>query len=171
MYGAAPTTRGALPEGLAHQLFGPRIVGEPFLRKHADLEVHRPAVRVGEPLDRVEPGEADAGVDLDVRAHMRRAVDDRLLEDRTAAREHVVVAELPLDLRHFGNRLLERATLGLAAVEDARLVEMEVRLDETGHDEVSTKVDLGGRRGEPRRQRRHLAVGDADVERSGAIAE
>ena len=70
-----------------------------------------------------------------------------------------------------GNRLLERAALGLAAVEDARLVEMEVRLDETGHDKASAKIDLGADAASRDDDRRELAVGDADVERRGAIAE
>ena len=62
------------------QLVGARIVGQAFLRKHAQLDVDRPFVFVDQRLHAVEAAHADAGIDLDMRAHPRRAVLDAVLQ-------------------------------------------------------------------------------------------
>jgi len=70
----------AAPQGLDHQRIGARIVEQPFLRKDADLDVDCPPVFFDQRPDPFETAQADAGIDFELRAHMRGAVQDRFLE-------------------------------------------------------------------------------------------
>src|SRR5262249_12779962 len=65
-------------------------------------------------------------------AHVRGAVEDAALQRPLGARIDILGRERSFRLRHLADRFLEVALLGLAAVEDAGLVEMDVRLDEAG---------------------------------------
>src|SRR5262249_60771642 len=67
------------------------------------------------------------------------------------------------------DRLLEIATRRLAAVEDARLVEMDMRLDEAGADQAAAEIDAPAVGREILFHRRDRAFGDADVGRRGLI--
>src|SRR5262249_13344183 len=78
------------------KLLGARIVDQAFLRKHANLEIDRPRIIALEPRDRVEAAEPDARIDLDMRAHARRALHDRLLERAAPARIDVLLGEIAL---------------------------------------------------------------------------
>ena len=49
-----------------------------LLREHAELDIDGPGVLLREHLDCIEALEADARIDLDVRAHELGAGDDRL---------------------------------------------------------------------------------------------
>ena len=71
---------GAALQALDQQLVGAGIVGQAFLRKDADLDVDRPSVVGDQRLHALEAAHADAGIDLDLRAHARRAVHDALLQ-------------------------------------------------------------------------------------------
>ena len=121
---------GAAPEALDHQLVGPRIVGQAFLRKHADLDVDRPFVVGDQRLHAFEAAHADAGIDLDLRAHAGGAVHDALLEGALGARAHVLDRHVFLERRDALDRAERAALLRRAAVDDARLVEMDVGLDQ-----------------------------------------
>ena len=64
----------AAVERLDHQLVGAGIVEQPLLRKDADLEIDRPGVFLDQRQHAFEPAQPDAGIDLEMRAHVRRAV-------------------------------------------------------------------------------------------------
>ena len=111
---------------------------------------------------------ADAGVDLGLRAHARRAMQDALFQRLRGAGMHVLDRHLRLDRRHAEHRAQRRARLRRAAIDDARLVEMDVRLDQSRAGELPLRVvDLRvGRDGAL--DRNDAPVRDADVERRAA---
>ena len=149
---------------LHHELVGAGVVEQPFLREHADLEIDGPPVLVDERQDPLQAPQSDDRVHLEVGTHVGGAVAQALLEgpDRTFAA--VLGGELLLDLRDLLDRFFEIAAPRLAALEDARLVEVNVGLDEAGADEASADVqDLRVRR-DVRFHGRDPAVLDADVE-------
>jgi hypothetical protein len=113
-----------------HQLLGARIVGETFLGKYADVDVDCKGVLVHERCHAVEAAQADARIDFDVRAHVRRALQDRALERARAARVHVLRGERGLRPRDLANGFGQRPLARAHALQDARLVEVHVRLDE-----------------------------------------
>ena len=90
---------GAALEPLDQQLVGARIAGQAFLRKHADLDVDRPLVVGDQRLHAFEAAHADAGIDLDLRAHAGGAVLDALLERALGARAHVLDRHARLERR------------------------------------------------------------------------
>ena len=104
------------------------------------------------------------GIDLEMRAHVHRAVRDAALQRAFGARVDVLGGEVLLRLGDFADRLFEVALLGLAAVEDVRLVEMDVRLDERRRDEPAAEIHRAAFCGELRLDRRDPAAIDADVE-------
>ena len=67
-------------ERLDHQFVGAGIVEQTFLREHADLQVDRPGIFLDQRQHAFEPAQADAGIDLEMRAHMGGALQDRLLK-------------------------------------------------------------------------------------------
>src|SRR5215813_11103596 len=83
--GTAANQIGAVLAGCDQQLFSAGIIDQAFLRKDADLEVDRPGVVLLKTLDGVEARHGNARVDLDMRTHARRALDDRLLEGSAGA--------------------------------------------------------------------------------------
>ena len=93
-------------------------------------------------LNPVEAPEPDHGVDLQMGPHVGGALQDALLQRLHRALAHVVGLEVPLGLRHLGDGLLQRSLDGLAAVEQAGLVQVDVGLDEAGRDQSSPEVDL-----------------------------
>ena len=64
----------AAAQALDQQFLGAGIVGEPFLRKHAELEIDRPGIVARELADRFETDHADAGIEFDMGAHAHRAM-------------------------------------------------------------------------------------------------
>src|SRR5215472_6914731 len=97
--------------------------------------------------------------------HAGRALQDRGLERRLAALIDVLDGEVPLhrlDALH-GVRGVA-AALGSAAVDDARLVEVDVRLDETRRQQPTAEVELlAPIRSNPRCDLGDLSVANADV--------
>ena len=163
--GAAADQVGAGLAGRDQQLLGAGIVEQALLRKHADLQVDRPGVVPLQALNGCEAFQSDARIDLDMRAHARGALHDRLLQRAPAARVDIVLREGALGGGDLRDRLLQRALLAMAAIENAGLVEMDVGLDEA-------RLSPAGRRHSRRRigrnRRRDLddsAAGDADIER------
>ena len=74
--GSGADDLAAALERLHHQLIGAGIVEQPFLREDADLDVDRPLVLVDQRQHPFQAAQADAGIDLELRAHVRRAVED-----------------------------------------------------------------------------------------------
>ena len=152
------------------QLLGARVVEQAFLREHADLDVERPLVGGRQSPDGVKALQADAWIDLDVRAHQLRAANDRLLERANGAGCDVVFRERPLDPRGLGDGLGERALRQVAAVDDAGLVEVDVGLDEARQHEPAADGDRLAIARQRRLDRRDASACDADVERRAGSA-
>ena len=131
----------AVAQRLDHQLVGAGIVQQPFLRKDADLDVDRPSVFFDQLAYAFEPAQSDAGIDLELRAHMRRAVEDAFLQRLLRARVDVFRGEALLGTRDLLDRFLQIALLGPAAIENARLVEMDMGLDQPGADQPAAEID------------------------------
>ena len=93
------------------------------------------------------------------------ALQDALLQRLHRALAHLVGLEVPLGLRHLGDGLLQRSLDGLAAVEQAGLVQVDVGLDEAGRDQASPEVDLLAFGGEPGLDGGDAPALDPDVDR------
>src|SRR5260370_10626339 len=83
---------------LDQQSLGAGYAGHAFLEENTDLEIDGPSVIPGQRLDGLEPDEAAARIDLDVRAHPRRALEDRGLQRRLRASVDVLEGEMTLRL-------------------------------------------------------------------------
>ena len=161
----SPDHACAASQRLDHQLVGSRVVQQPLLREDAELEVDRPAKLVDEREDTLDAGETDPRIDLDVGAHMRRPVEDRLLEGASRPVVDVLRSERLLRERHLLDCLCERSLVRAASVEETRLVEVDVSLDEARRHEPAADVDplaLGAR---ARRDRDDSPVVDPDIDR------
>src|SRR5262249_17401800 len=146
-----------------HQLVGAGIVEQALLRKDADLDVDRPFVFVDQWPHAFEAAQPDAGIDLELGAHVGRAVEDAFLERALGALVDVLRRERLLGLRDFPDRFLEVALVDLAALEDGGLVEMNMRLDQSRADQPALQVDRLGVGREPRPDFGDPAAGDSDV--------
>ena len=131
-----------LRQGSDHEFVGARFVEQAFLRKDADLNVDGPAVFLDQRTDALESTQADPGVDFELGPYVRSAVEDAAFQGTLAAGIDVCGSEAGLGPRHFPDRLVEIATLGSAAIEDRRLVEMDVTFDESGRHQMSAAIDL-----------------------------
>ncbi len=129
-------------ECLDEQGVGLGRLGEALLGEHAHVDIDRPGVvgRGGEHA--VESAAPDRRVELDVGADSGRAVDHASAQRGAGALAHVVDGELRLGDRGPGDRRVE-PTRGRAPGEEARLVEVEMGVDETGHAELAARLDLG----------------------------
>src|ERR1700730_13660445 len=96
-------------------------------------------------------------------AHMRRALEDRLLQCAARTGVNVLRCERGLGLRRLTDRFLKITAIGSTSVKDTRLVEMDVRLDEAGRDEPAVDVDRLAFHIELRSARRDLSGHDPDV--------
>src|SRR3984957_19090891 len=125
---------GALLARRDEKFLGARIVEQAFLWKHTDFDVDRPGVVLLEPPDGAKAVQPYARVDLDMRAHAHGALQDRPFQRAARPSINVIFAEPAPGRSHLGNCFGKRSLPRLAAVEDAGLVEVNVRLDETGDD-------------------------------------
>jgi hypothetical protein len=157
---------GAGPAGRDEQRLRARVVEQAFLRKYAELEIDRPGVVALQALEGREGAEADARIDLDMRADAHGSLQDRLDQGLLGTRIDVVLGEVPLQAGNLGDRLAERA-LGRAAIENAGLVEMQVAVDEARQDQSPRRRFLPSGAAEIRADRRDDAVDDTDV--AGAV--
>src|SRR5215831_3558152 len=121
---------GPLLAGLHQQFLGAGIVGEAFLWKGANLQIDRPLVIALEPAYGVEALEPDARIDFDMGAHAGRALDDGFLQGALRAGVNVRLGEGTLGRCYRRDRLLERALLAAASVENVGFVEVDVAFDE-----------------------------------------
>ena len=85
-------------ERFHHQLIGAGIVEQSLLRKHANLQIDRPGIFLDQRQDAFEAAQADARIDLQMRAHMSGALQDRLFQRAGGARVHVLGREGSLGL-------------------------------------------------------------------------
>src|SRR5262249_6009161 len=118
----------------------------------------------------LEAAQPDAGVDLEMGTHMGGAVENAALERALGARVDILRRERRLQPRDLADGGVEIAVVGVAAIEDAGLVEMQMRLDEAGRHQPAADVELLrlGRQG--RLDGGDLAARDADVGQA-AVAE
>ena len=161
--GRAADHAAAAIERFDHQLVGAGIVEQPFLRKDADLKVDRPGIFLDQRQHALEAAQADAGIDFQMRAHMGRALQDRLLQRARRAGVDVLGREAGLGLGGFGDRFVKIALVRFDAIEDAGFVEMNVGLDKAGRHQTAAEIDGFALGGETRLDRGDLAAGDADV--------
>ena len=146
-----------------HQLVGAGIVEQTLLREDADLEVDRPGIFLDERQDTFEAAQPDHRVHFQVGAHVRGALQDRLLEGAAGALVDVVRRESGLRLGHLADRLFKIAAIGGAAVENAGFIEVDMRLDEARRNEPAAELDCFARRRQVRPDSNDPAVLDSDV--------
>ena len=143
----------------------PRVVEQALLGEDADLEVDGPLVLVDEGLDAVEAPQPHHRVHLQVGPHVGGALQDALLHRPHRPLAYLVGFEVLLGLGDLGDGLLQRSLDGLATVEQAGLVEVNVGLDEPRRNQASLDVDLLSLGGEPGLDGGDAPVLDADVDR------
>jgi hypothetical protein len=102
-------------------------------------------------------------LDLDMCPHPRRALHDCLLKCSAAARINVVLGEIALRGGNFRDCLFEGPLFQLAAIQNARLVEMDVGFDEATDDETAIELLLPNISSDPRLDYYDAASRDADV--------
>ena len=82
-----------------------------------------------------EPAQPDGGVDFELRAHPRRAVDDAFGQRRLGAAANVLDGKILFQRRDHLHRVDLAPVRRRNAVDDAGLVEMDMRLDQPGADQ------------------------------------
>src|SRR5882724_2493412 len=135
---AADDLRAAL-QAFDQESLGSWIVGEPFLGEDADLEIDRPAVVIDDRLYGLEPAHAYSGINLNLSSHASRAVKNALSERTLSACPHVFDREGFLQRSNALDGADVPANFGRTAIDDARLVQVDVALDESG----ATQTSLG----------------------------
>ena len=156
---------GAALQCRDQQLVGAGIIGQPVLRENADLDVDRPAVIGDQRLHGFEAAHSVAGIDLDLGAHARRPVEDALGQGALGAGAHILHREARLQRRDLSHRVDQAGRLGRRPIEDPRLVEMDVRLDQPGTGEAPAGGIGFGFAGKALLDRDDLAASHADVDR------
>ena len=117
---------------------------EALLREDANLEVNCPRVLLGELQQGLDTFHADGRVDFGVRTDARRAMFDAAFERLLCPRVDVLHRECGFHGLHAAHMVrLAAARLRGATVDDPRLVEMDVGLDQA----CAAKTSLGIVRG------------------------
>jgi len=106
----------SLFEAFDHEFVGPWIVEQPLLWKDANFKVDRPGVVLDEWAHPLEAAQPDDRVDLQMGAHVRGALEDRLLQRTRGTRIDVLGRESLFCLGNLPDRFLEIAAVGGAAV-------------------------------------------------------
>ena len=140
-------------------------VGPALLGEDAQFQVDGPGVVDRQLPQGFEAAQADVGVDLHMRAHVGDAVENALLQRFFGPGVHVLHREPGLDRGHALHVVTGAARGRGASFDDARLVEVDVGLDEAGGDEAAVEIksvgfgpDFGFDCGDP-------AAGHPDVHR------
>ena len=157
--------RGAPFKRRHHVPVGFGNVGPAFLGEDAQLQVHSPRVIGREPLQGLESPQAHVGVDLHVGAHVGDAVENALLQGLGGPRVDVLHRESRLDRGHPLHVVPGAARGRCAPVDDARLVEVDMGLDESGRYQPAAEVERVGGGLDVRVDGRDPAAGNADVHR------
>lgn len=145
-------------------------IQDPFLGEGHDLEVDQSAVLLAELQEHLDSEEADDRVDVGVRTDRRRAVADRLIEHPPDPGADGVPGEAPLELPGDRDRTGQGAVEVRLLLVQERLVEVQVRLDETGYHHAAIAVDRVVRpMGEVGRHRDDAALVYRDVYEGAAV--
>src|SRR5215471_20849819 len=113
----------------------------------------------------VEPAHSDRRINFDLGAHPRGAVEDALHEGALGSDAHILFREAGLQGRDLPHRADLAPGFWRTAVDDARLVEMDVRLDQASTGKASSRV-VGFRcTRQPSLNRDDPASDNADIER------
>ncbi len=136
-----------------------------FLDEHAQIQIDRPGIVLRQLLQRLEAFHADIGVDLDMGAHMGDAVDQQGFQRGFGARVDVLDGEAGLDRRDPLHVVAAAVGRRRAAVQNARLVEMDMGFDQPGRDQAALGVEFLAVGRQPRLDGGDTAVGDGDIAR------
>ena len=155
---------GAALQRLDQQFVGAGIVGQAFLREHADLDVDRPLVVGDQRLHASKPRMPMPGsTSTCVRMRVVPCTMHCSSVSR-GARVHVLDRHVLLERRDADHGAERGALLRRAAVDDARLVEMDVGLDQAGTGEPPLGVVACGVGARAALDRDDAAALDADVQ-------
>ena len=161
--GRSADHRGAALQRRHHVAVGLGGVGPALLGEDAQLQVDGPGVVGRELAQGLEAAQPDVGVDLHVRAHVGDAVENAPLQRLGGPCVHVLHREPGLD-RGYALHVVAGTARGRgAALDDARLVEVDVGLDETGGDQAAVEIEGVGRGSDLRLDCRDSAAGDPDI--------
>src|SRR5262249_12950533 len=127
------------------------------------FQVDGPGIVLSERAHSLEAAQPDDRVDLQMGAHVCGALEDRLLQRALGTRMDMLGCESLFCLGNFRDRFLDIATIGGTAVENARLVEMDMRLDKARRDEPTAEIDRFPLRCQRGFDGEDLAVLDSDV--------
>ena len=97
-------------------------------------------------------------------AHAHRAIRDTSLQSSLAPCVNVLAGKVAFGGRGFPYRLGDRALFDPAAVENAGLVEMDVRLDHAGDHETARGIQFATVSMQSRGYRRNRRAANADVD-------
>jgi hypothetical protein len=126
---------------LDQRLVGLRHVGETLLGEGADFEIDRPGVFLLQHLQRFDALGADRQIDLGVGADARGALLDAVLQRDLGAIVDVSTLKARLHRLYAPHVVgIAAARLGRAAIDDAGLVEVDVRLDKPAAAKAALRV-------------------------------
>ena len=152
-------------QALDQRGIGSGRVCKALLWENTDLEIDRPGILFGELQQRLDAFHPNGLVDLDVRADARRAVFDTAFERLLRARVNVLDREGGLHRLHAAHVVrLAAARLRRATVDDPRLVEMNVGLDQASAAEAPRGIVRGRIGLDSRLDRLDPPAGKADVD-------
>src|SRR5262245_29096065 len=153
--GATADHVAAGAQGLYQQLFAAGVVSQSFLRENTERQIERPGIIAFQGLHGFESAQGDSRIDLDMRPHARRAMDDRAFDDPRTARIDILHGKLPLHRRDGTDgvakislikaflakaSLIRACMIMAAAAEQAGFVEMNVGVYETGQHEPAFEI-------------------------------
>src|SRR5579872_1217969 len=141
--GHRPDRARTAAQPLDQKLFRTGIVGHSLLRKDADFDVDAPGIIAGELFDRLQPDQADAGIELHMGTHPHRAVRYAALQRLLSPCIDILRRESALGRGGFANGFRNGALLDTAAVHDAGLVEMNMSFDKAGDQQTSLCLQFG----------------------------
>jgi hypothetical protein len=97
-------------------------------------------------------------------AHAHRAIHDTSFYGPLAPRVNVLDREIALGCRGFANGFGDRTLFDAATVEDAGLVEMDMRLDHAGDHETTRGIQFSGISLQSWRYGRNRRATNADID-------
>src|SRR5882724_6411082 len=150
--------------GLAADIFdlhALRGLGE--IKVHIDFGIDRPGIVTCELLDRLKADHSYSRIKLDMGAHPHGALRDAAFQRLPAAPINVLDGEAALRGGGLPHSLGDGALFDAAAVENAGLVEMDVRLDHAWDDEAARGFQFGSIGLKRRSDRRDRLVLNGDI--------
>jgi hypothetical protein len=140
--GCGADHRPAALEGLQHQFVGAGVVEQTLLGEDADFKVDGPLILLNQRMNPFKAAKPDTWIDLKLSAHVCRAIEDGALQRDFGALIDVFRREQLLLFGDLGNGLFEVTPFRAASPEDARLIEVDVGLDEAWRDQPSGEIQL-----------------------------